>query len=76
VYTGHAAIALALKSRDPRVPIVPLAIACYGPDWLEVALMIPHPREGMAVYTHSIPAVLLGATLAGTLYTLDRKSVV
>ncbi|MEP6621159.1 MAG: hypothetical protein ABJE47_17675 [bacterium] len=68
MYAGHAAIALALKSRDPRVPLVPLALACYGPDWVELALMIPHPREGMAPYSHSIPAVLLGALLAGGLF--------
>jgi DNA-directed RNA polymerase subunit RPC12/RpoP len=73
VYTGHAAIALALKARDPRVPIVPLALACYGPDWIELALMIPHPRAGMAVYTHSIPAVLLGAAAASALYALIAR---
>jgi hypothetical protein len=73
VYAGHAAIALALKARDPRLPIVPLTLACFGPDWVEVALMIPKSRAGMAVYTHSIPAVLLGAAAAGLVYAAFRR---
>lgn len=50
--------------------MVPLALACYGPDWIDAALMIPHPREGMAPYSHSLPALFIGAALAGGLYTL------
>lgn len=73
MYVGHAAFALALKARDARVPIVPLALACYGPDWVEVALMLPHPREGMAPYTHSIPAVILGSAVASLLYAALAK---
>ena len=70
MYAGHAAIALALKAREPRVPLIVLALACYGPDWMEVALMLPHPREGMAPYTHSVPAVLVGAILSCALYAV------
>jgi hypothetical protein len=73
VYVGHAAVALALKAREPRLPLIPLTLACFGPDWVEVALMFPAPREGMAVYTHSIPAVLIGATLAGLLFAALRQ---
>jgi hypothetical protein len=47
VYVGHAAVALALKAREPRLPLIPLTLACFGPDWVEVALMFPAPREGM-----------------------------
>jgi hypothetical protein len=73
VYAGHAAVALALKAREPRLPMIPLMLACFGPDWVEVALMFPVPRAGMAVYTHSIPAVLLGAALAALLHTAFRQ---
>jgi hypothetical protein len=73
VYAGHAAVALALKAREPRLPLIPLTIACFGPDWIEVALMFPVPRAGMAVYTHSVPAVLLGAVLAALLHTAFRQ---
>lgn len=73
MYVGHAAVALALKTREPRLPLIPLTLACFGPDWVEVALMFPVRREGMAIYTHSIPAVLLGAALAGLVYAAFRQ---
>jgi len=73
VYAGHAAVALALRGREPRLPIVPLVLACYGPDWVEIALMLPHARPEMAVYTHTIPSVVIGAALASALWTLTRK---
>jgi hypothetical protein len=73
VYAGHAAVALALRRREPRLPILLLVIAAFGPDWVELLLMIPTKREGMAVFTHSIPAVLVGGALAGALYALTRR---
>lgn len=73
MYIGHVAVALALKSYEPRIPMAPLALACYGPDWIEVALMIPHPREGMAPYTHSIPAVVIGAIVAALAYAVTAR---
>jgi hypothetical protein len=73
VYVGHAGIALILKSRAPEVPIVPLALACYGPDWIDAALMIPGPREGMAPYSHSLPALVIGAAVAGGLYAFIAR---
>jgi hypothetical protein len=73
VYVGHAAIALVLKSRAPSVPIVPLALACYGPDWIDVALMLPSPRAGMAPYSHSLPAIVAGAMVASGLYALFAR---
>ena len=68
MYAGHAAIALVLKARRPDVPMLPLVAACYGPDWVDVALMLPHTREGMASWSHSIPAVIIGAAVASALY--------
>lgn len=73
MYAGHAAVALALKAREPRLPIVPLALACFGPDWLELLLMLLRRQAGMAVYTHSIPAVVIGAALATAVYALFRR---
>jgi len=73
VYSGHAAIALALSRREPRVPIVPLVLAAYGPDWLDLFLTFPEKRQDMAVYTHSLSAVLLGAAVAATLYAATRR---
>lgn len=73
MYVGHAAIALVLRSRYPDVAILPLAAACYGPDLVEAVLMIPTPRAGMAVYTHSIPALVIGALVAGGTYALFAR---
>ncbi len=73
MYVGHAGIALILKSRAPDVPIVPLTLACYGPDWIDAALMIPAPREGMAPYSHSLPALVIGAAVAGGLYAFIAR---
>ena len=73
MYVGHAAIALGLKSRVPEIPIVPLTLACYGPDWIELALMIPRPREGMAIYSHSLPALFIGAATAWALFSLIAR---
>jgi hypothetical protein len=70
VYVGHAAVALALKSRDPRVPIVPLVLACYGPDWLELVLGFWHGRGPMSLYTHYLPGLLAGALGASALYVI------
>jgi hypothetical protein len=73
VYAGHVAVALALKAREPRLPIAPLALACFGPDWVELLLLIGGKKAGMAVYTHSIPAVLIGAALAAAAYAAFRR---
>jgi hypothetical protein len=70
VYIGHVAVALALRTRDPRVPMAPLVLACYGPDWLETVLGLWHGREAMAPYTHYLPGLMAGALAASALYTL------
>jgi len=73
VYAGHAAVALALTRREPRPPISLLVLAAFGPDWLELLLMIPGQRGGTAVVTHSIPAVLIGGGLAAALHAATRR---
>jgi hypothetical protein len=70
VYAGHAAVALALKTREPRIPMVPLTLACYGPDWLEVLLGVWRGRLEMALYTHYLPGLLAGALGAAALYVV------
>jgi hypothetical protein len=70
VYAGHVAVALVLKSREPRVPLAPLVLACYGPDWLEIVLGLWHGRNAMALYTHYLPGLLTGALAAAALYVI------
>jgi hypothetical protein len=73
VYAGHAAVALALKQREPRTAIVPLVLAAFGPDWLELLLMLAVRDERAAVASHSIPAVVAGGALAAGLYAMSRR---
>jgi hypothetical protein len=74
VYAGHAAVALALKSREPRVPMVPLVLACYGPDWAELVLGLFRSKTAMRALTHAIPVVVVCAVIAAVLYaTLVRR---
>ena len=73
MYAGHAAVALALRWREPRLPIVPLTLACYGPDCVEVVLLMVNPQARMALFTHSIPAVMIGAALVTALWKSMRR---
>ena len=75
MYVGHAAVALALKTREPRVPMAPLVLACYGPDWLEIVLGFWRGRGEMALYTHYLPGLLAGALAAAALYTMVFTTV-
>ena len=73
MYLGHAAVALVIRSRAPNVLIIPLTLACYGPDWIDAALMLATGREGMATFSHSLPALLLGALAASGLYAIVAR---
>jgi hypothetical protein len=70
VYAGHAAVALAVKSRAPRVPMWVLVAAAFGPDWVELFLGVLKGRATGEVYSHFIPGVLLGACVAALLYEI------
>jgi hypothetical protein len=72
VYVGHAAIALALKAREPRIPVAVLVLASFGPDWMEIALGFAFGAgyPAMWAYAHFIPGVLVGAALAAGAYAL------
>ena len=50
--------------------MVPLVLACYGPDWLETFLGFWHGRDEMALYTHYLPGLFAGALAASALYVL------
>ena len=73
MYIGHAAIALALSRRERRLPIALLALAAFGPDWLEVVLLLLVKQPDSAIYTHSLAAVPLGAAVAAGLYAATRR---
>jgi hypothetical protein len=68
VYAGHAAVAIALKTREPRLPIAPLVVACFGPDWVELVIGLAVGRGPGEIYSHFIPAVIAGALVAAAAY--------
>lgn len=72
MYVGHAAIALAIKSREPRIPIAVLVLAAFGPDWTEVALgyLFSTGHVAMWAYAHCVPGVVIGAVLWAAAYAL------
>jgi hypothetical protein len=70
VYAGHAAVALVLKTREPRVPTVPLVLACYGPDWVELVLGLFRSRAEMRLLTHALPVTAGCAVIAALLYSV------
>ena len=50
--------------------MLPLVLACYGPDWIEVPFMVPHPHGPMAMFSHSLTAIAVGASVAALLHAL------
>jgi hypothetical protein len=68
MYVGHAGIALGLRGRDRRLAIAALTIACFGPDWVEMLLLMVGVHELAGVLSHSIPAILIGGAAARWLY--------
>ena len=70
MYAGHAAVALAIKTRAPRVPMWVLVAAAFGPDWVELFLGLLKGRSTGEVYSHFIPGVLLGACVAALCYEI------
>ncbi|HEX5971941.1 MAG TPA: hypothetical protein VFY85_08455 [Gemmatimonadaceae bacterium] len=70
MYAGHAAVALAIKTRAPRVPMWVLVAAAFGPDWVELFLGLVKGRATGETYSHFIPGVLLGACAAALLYEI------
>ena len=73
MYAGHAAIALALKAREPRAPTAVLVVACFGPDWVELFLGLSLGRAAGQVYSHFIPGVLVCAVLAAAFYKVVTR---
>ena len=66
-------MALALKTREPRVPMAVLVAACFGPDWVELFLGLFVGRSAGETYSHFIPGVLLGASAAALVYALVSR---
>jgi hypothetical protein len=77
VFIGHTAIALAGKRARPSIPLVALVAAAYGPDVIEITLLAlwRWAKVQAAFGSHSIPSVLLGATVVATAYGVWRRDL-
>ena len=77
MFIGHTAFALAAKRARPALPLPALLAATYGPDVIEVTLLaLWHWAKVPAAFgSHSIPSVLLGATVVGLAYVVWRRDV-
>lgn len=73
MYCGHVAIALAAKSARLQLPLWALLFASFGPDWVETA-QIACGVDHTPLWSHSVPAVALGAVAAGLGASVWRRS--
>lgn len=66
MYVGHLGAALGAKRIAPSVALGTLVFATYLPDWVDAALCISGRYHDAQMASHSIPAALVLAFLAGT----------
>jgi hypothetical protein len=74
MFIGHVAIALAGKRVRQSVPLGALLAATFGPDVIEITLLVLERWENLptSLGSHSIPAVAFGAAVVGAAYWLRR----
>ncbi len=65
MYTGHVALALAARRLERTSPIWYFVVAAQGPDWVAIVAGLIGSRDPMELWSHSLPAVLVGAALVG-----------
>lgn len=63
MFAGHAAVAALAGSTRPSVPVLPLVLAAYAPDALEIAYHGFGVSHAAAMqWSHSITAMFIGGT--------------
>ncbi len=65
MYVGHAGVALGAKRFAPSVTLAALIFAAYLPDWVDAALCVTGKYHNAQMLSHSVPAALVLAALAG-----------
>jgi LexA-binding, inner membrane-associated putative hydrolase len=73
MYTGHLGVALAAR-RFGTVPLWALVVTSQMPDWLSIVVGATGVEDAHEIWSHSLPAVLIGAAVAGciTLWVTAR----
>ena len=74
MYTGHVAIALAVRGVRRDVPLWVLVLAAQAPDWVEVMCGGLGTRASTQLWSHAFPFVLIGAVAAAGLVRLWTRS--
>ena len=63
MYTGHAAIAMFVKAKRPRLPLALLIPVAYGPDWVDMfGHIVHHPSVEVS---HSLVSVAICSVAVG-----------
>lgn len=65
MYVGHVGAALGAKRVVPSIALGTFVIAAYLPDWMDATLCVTGRYHDAQMYSHSVPAVLVLAVLAG-----------
>lgn len=72
MFAGHAALALLVKAKRPRVPLALLVPVAFAPDCIElVADMLGHQNRQIS---HSLVSVGIGATIVAFVYWLATRA--
>lgn len=66
MFAGHAAVAALAGSTRPSVPVLPLVLAAYAADALEIGYhAVGMPHAAAMQWSHSITSMLIGGTVFG-----------
>lgn len=65
MYVGHVGAALGAKRIAPSIALSTLVFATYLPDWVDAGLCLTGRYHSAQMSSHSIPAAIVLAILAG-----------
>src|SRR5262245_41301024 len=74
MYTGHVAIALAVRGVRDDLPLWSLIAISQACDWVEFVAYPRTPDLASDLYSHAFPFVLIGAGAAALAVWLWRRS--
>lgn len=74
MYTGHVAIALAVRGARRNLPLWVVVLAAQAPDWVELIFGARGTRASAELWSHAFPFVLVGAGAAAIFVRLWTRS--
>jgi membrane-bound metal-dependent hydrolase YbcI (DUF457 family) len=74
MYTGHVAIALAVRGARRDLPLWVVVLAAQAPDWVELIFGGRGTRASAELWSHAFPFVLVGAGAAAIFVRLWTRS--